>query len=78
MAALLTNLLKQNIMITEAKNIFYRSLEGYEKASPECRKQMIQDIKKKQQDRICFSGEDCYTLASKWFIRLEDYLNKTI
>lgn len=61
-----------------AKGLFFRSLSIYEDATPMGRKQMIGEIKEKLSHRIGYGINDCYTIASKWFIRLEDYLNKKI
>ena len=61
-----------------AKGLFYRSLSDYVDATPMGRKQMIGEIKEKLSHRIRYGINDCYTIASKWFIRLENYLNKTI
>ena len=61
-----------------AKELFFRSLSSYEDATPIEREQMIGEIKEKLSHRIGYGINDCYTIASKWFIRLESYLNKTI
>lgn len=61
-----------------AKGLFYRSLAIYEDAAPIDRKQMIEGIKEKLSRRFEDDINDSYTIAGRWFIRLENYLNKTI
>lgn len=61
-----------------AKGLFYRSLSSYEDAAPIDRKQMIEGIKDKLSRRFEDDINDSYTIAGRWFIRLESYLNKTV
>ena len=63
-----------------AKEIFYNSISEYQKASGEGRREMVEMIKKKMKERLHWNYgiDDCYTIASRWFIRLENYLNKTV
>ncbi len=62
-----------------AKELFYRSLETYKAVSIDEREQMINDIKEKMNDRFYYTGEeDHYIIASKWFLRLESYINNQL
>ncbi len=62
-----------------AKELFYRSLETYKAVSIDEREQMINDIKEKMNDRFYYTGEeDEYIIASKWFVRLESYINNQL
>ena len=61
-----------------AKGLFFRSLASYVDATPIDRKQMIEGIKEKLNRRFEDDINDSYTIAGRWFIRLENYLNKTI
>ena len=61
-----------------AKGLFFRSLSSYEDASPIEREQMIDGIKEKLSRRFEDDINDSYTIAGRWFIRLESYLNKKI
>ena len=61
-----------------AKGLFFRSLSSYKDATPIERKQMIEGIKEKLSNRFEDDINDCYTIAGRWFIRLENYLNKTV
>ena len=62
-----------------AKELFHRSIDIYTDATIEERSQMIEDIEEKMKDRFYYLGEeDSYILASKWFIRLESYINNQL
>ncbi len=68
----------ENKELLYAKELFFRSLSSYEDASPIEREQMIDGIKEKLNRRFEDDINDSYTIAGRWFIRLEDYLNKTV
>lgn len=61
-----------------AKGLFFRSLSSYEDATPIERKQMIEGIKEKLNNRVEADIDDCYTIASRWFLRLESWLNTNL
>ena len=62
-----------------AKELFYRSLETYKSVDTDERRELINDIKEKLSDRFYYTGEeDEYVIASKWFIRLESYINNQL
>jgi len=61
-----------------AKGIFYRSLDVYKDAAPAAIKQMVEGVKEQLNMRLEDGTNDSYTIAARWFIRIENYLNKII
>ncbi len=68
--------------IGHAKRLFARTLEIYKVGQFEQFKQrseMVEHVRKNMEERLRYTDEeDEYVIASKWFLRLESYINNQL